>query len=96
MSTPWRNLMSDKYEEFKYHGGPFDRGGADSYYRRPRSPHKWPEGTMNGKRVGYGALTPAEREAYNAGYDENEARGDFKDWGYEPPESDDWEDPEDD
>ena len=21
------------------HGGPYDRGSADSYYRRPRNPH---------------------------------------------------------
>ena len=67
------------YEEYTYHGGPYDRGAADSYYHRPRSPHKYPNGTYNGPEVT--DLTPEELEAYNAGYDDNEANGDKKDWG---------------
>ncbi len=27
------------------HGGPYDRGSADSYYRRPRRPHFFTEAT---------------------------------------------------
>ena len=33
------------------HGGPYDRGGADSYYGRAKEPHFYPQGTYNGKRV---------------------------------------------
>jgi hypothetical protein len=68
------------YSQYKYHGGPFDRGACDSYYRRPPSPHKFPQGLM-GQRV---ELTdPEEIAAYWAGFDENEAAHDFKDWGRE-------------
>ncbi len=40
------------------HGSPFDRGSADSYYGRPRDPHKYPNGTGNAPRVN--ELTEAE------------------------------------
>jgi hypothetical protein len=57
------------------HGSPYDRGSADSYYRRPKFPHKWPEGTGNGEMV---ILTdPKEIEEYLLGYEENQ---DFKEW----------------
>lgn len=73
--------MTQNYDiaKYNYHGGPFDRGAADSYYRRPREPHFYPNGTYNGERVT--ALTPAEEAAYHAGYDYNESCGDHKDWG---------------
>jgi hypothetical protein len=58
------------------HGSLYDRGSADSYYGRPHSPHWWPEGTGNGKKIV--DLTPAEREEYMAGYDYNERCGDKK------------------
>lgn len=62
------------------HGNAFDRGSADSYYGRGRDPHMWPEGTYKGKRVDAKDMTPAQIEAYNAGYDYNEQFGDKKDW----------------
>jgi len=65
------------YEQ--YHGSPFDRGSADSYYHRPREPHKGGVGGNSGPRIE--RLKPAEVEAYHAGYDWNEAHGDKKDWG---------------
>ena len=65
------------YEQ--YHGSPFDRGSADSYYHRPREPHKGGVGGNSGPRIE--SLEPAELEAYYAGYDWNEAHGDKKDWG---------------
>jgi hypothetical protein len=71
--------MSNKYSQFEYHGGPYDRGSADAYYRRPRHPHKYPNGTYNGEEVT--DLTDEELEAYNAGYDDQVESGDFKDWG---------------
>lgn len=68
--------MSNKFEQYAYHGGPYDRGAADYYYWRPREPHKYPKGTYVGERVT--DLTEEEVEAYNAGYDECNDR---KDWG---------------
>ena len=62
----------------KLHGSLFDRGSADSYYGRPRSPHYYPEGTYNGPRVT--DLNEEEIAAYNAGYDYNEQYGDKKSW----------------
>jgi hypothetical protein len=63
-----------------WHGSPFDRGSADSYYSRPRTPHYWPEGTYKGKEVPKEKMTPAEIKAYNAGYDFNEELGDKKEY----------------
>ena len=62
-----------------YHGSPFDRGAADSYYGRARDPHYYPNGSYNGEPVVQ--LTTEELEAYNAGFDHNElVLRDFKDW----------------
>ena len=61
------------------HGSLFDRGSADSYYNRPRSPHWWPEGTGRGKQVV--DLTEAEVAEYMSGYEHNEQFGDKKNWG---------------
>ena len=69
-----------KYDD-GVHGSAYDRGSADSYYRRPRSPHFWPEGSYNGKKVEAKDMTPEQIDAYNEGFDDNEDNGDFKDWG---------------
>lgn len=63
------------------HGGPFDRGGADSWYMRPADPHYFKGATYASDRVGKADMTPEEIEAYNAGYAENEAAGMHKDYG---------------
>ena len=63
------------------HGGPFDRGSADSYYHRPRDPHFYVGGTGTSERVGKEQMTPEEIQAYLAGYQWNEQFGDKKDWG---------------
>jgi hypothetical protein len=60
------------------HGNPFDRGSADSYYGRPRQPHRGGVGGGSGPRTT--ELTADEQEAYHAGYDYNEATGDKKNW----------------
>jgi hypothetical protein len=60
------------------HGSPYDRGSADSYYRRPRQPHYYPQGTYRGDPVTN--LTPDQLEAYHAGYNHNEAEQNFKDY----------------
>jgi hypothetical protein len=62
------------------HGSPYDRGGADSYYRRPRDPHWWPDGTYIGRRFGSLRMTEDEIAEYNKGYDENEKIGHHKEW----------------
>lgn len=63
------------------HGGPFDRGAADSYYHRARRPHYFVGATYHGTEVKQGLMTKEEIAAYHAGYDYNEANGDKKDWG---------------
>ena len=60
------------------HGCLFDRGSADSYYGRPRSPHYGGVGGDSGKRVEQ--LTAEERAEYLTGYEYNERCGDKKDY----------------
>ncbi len=62
------------------HGGPYDRGSADSYYGRPRIPHYYAGATMQSPRIPERAMTPDEIEAYHAGYDDNEADSNHKEW----------------
>ncbi len=63
------------------HGGPFDRGAADFYYWRPRSPHYYKGGTAMSDKVEMKDMNPDEIAAYNAGYAFGEELGDRKDWG---------------
>jgi len=63
------------------HGGPYDRGGADSYYRRGFKPHYYSGGTMQSDEIPEVLMTKNELDAYQKGYDDNEELGDFKDWG---------------
>jgi hypothetical protein len=58
------------------HGGPFDRGSADSYYNRPRRPHYFTGGTYQSQEILLES-GPAY-DAYMAGYDFNEQYGDKK------------------
>lgn len=62
----------------KSHGSPWDRGGADSYYHRPKDPHYYPLGTGNGYKIT--ELTDAQVQEYLAGYEWNEKFGDKKQW----------------
>ena len=63
------------------HGSAYDRGGADSYYRRPYQPHYFIGGTYSSEKVPEALMTAEEIEAYKMGWDENEEAGNFKDWG---------------
>lgn len=63
------------------HGGPYDRGGADSYYGRGFNPHYYTGGSMQSDLIPEELMTKLEIEAYRAGYNDNEEAGDFKDWG---------------
>ena len=63
------------------HGSPYDRGGADSYYRRPFDPHWWPAGTYKGFRIEMPFMSAEQIEEYKKGFDQNESDQNFKDWG---------------
>ena len=62
------------------HGGAFDRGSADSYYRRQFRPHYYVGNTGQSEAVTETQMTAEEIAEYRAGYDYNESVGDFKDW----------------
>lgn len=64
----------------KRHGGAYDRGSADSYYRRGQRPHYFKGDTYNSEEVTEKDMTAAEIAAYYAGYYENERSGNFKDY----------------
>lgn len=63
------------------HGGPFDRGSADSYYGRAYKPHYYTGASYDSPEVTREQMSPEELEAYDAGYNWNEEFGDKKDWG---------------
>ena len=65
----------------KRHGGPYDRGSADSYYGRGRRPHYFLGATYSTPEVTEKDMTPDEIAAYDQGYRDNEEDGNFKDWG---------------
>ena len=62
------------------HGGPFDRGAADSYYGRGYNPHFYEGATNFSPRVELDNMTAEDIVAYTAGYRYNEKHGDKKDW----------------
>ena len=64
------------------YGSPYDRGSADSYYRRPVRPHYYrsTEG-FSAVRVEADGMSAEEIEAYKVGYRDNTLAADFKDWG---------------
>lgn len=62
------------------HGGPFDRGSADSWYNRLRAPHYFTGDTYKSTRLESEDMSESEIEAYHAGYDWNEEFGDKKEW----------------
>ena len=63
------------------HGGPFDRGSADSYYRRGFDPHYYIGATGNTPRIEEDDMTSDQIAQYYAGHRYNTEQGDFKDWG---------------
>lgn len=64
----------------KRHGGPYDRGAADSYYRRGFDPHYYTGGTYMTDKVEEKDMTKEEIAAYTAGYEDNERAGWYKEW----------------
>jgi len=68
----------EKYDQ--RHGGPFDRGSADSWYSRPFDPHYYSGDTGTSNRILAVMMTQDQLEAYAAGYEHNEKFGDKKSW----------------
>ena len=64
------------------HGGAYDRGSADAYYRRPARPHYYTQATYQSVRIGEDQMTPDEIADYYAGYDDAMEFGDHKEWSY--------------
>ena len=60
------------------HGGPFDRGSADSWYSRGVNPHYFVGGSYETERIV--ELTNEERKQYMAGYNYNEEFGGKKEY----------------
>ena len=73
-------MMEKEMPYDKRHGGPYDRGSADSYYRRPIQPHYYKANTYTSERVEEAQMTGEEIAAYMAGYRENKQEGNFKEW----------------
>ena len=77
------NLLREKIRDvaqYERHGGPYDRGSADSYYCRGQDPHYY-VGSTGSTRVTITDTNSEEYLAYLLGYLENENSGNFKDWG---------------
>jgi len=64
-----------KYD--RRHGGPYDRGSADAYYRRPCIPHYYVGNTGMSERIEREGMTEEEIEAYMAGYEEQDERKEY-------------------
>ena len=62
------------------HGSPYDRGQADSYYGREYQPHYFVGDSYNTHKIELAQMTAQEIVAYTAGYRDNEANGDKKEW----------------
>ena len=56
------------------HGSPYDRGSADSWYRRQPQAHYM----INGARIEEADMTAEQIAEYQAGYDDNEKQTDSR------------------
>lgn len=65
----------------KRHGGPYDRGSADAYYRRPYNPHYFKGPSYQSDIVEKADMTEEEIAAYSLGFADQINSGEFKDWG---------------
>jgi hypothetical protein len=68
--------QSGYYDE--RHGGPYDRGTADSWYNREYNPHYFVGDSYSSPRIEMAQMTVQEIVAYTAGYTNNEADGNHK------------------
>jgi len=72
------DTLGVKTEYDQRHGGAYDRGSADSYYRRAPRPHYFVGGTHMSPEVTEDQMTAEEIAAYWAGYEDNELSGNHK------------------
>ena len=70
----------DMDEIDKRHGGPYDRGSADSYYGRRRRPHYFKGGSYKTEEIPEYRMSKQQIAEYNLGFDENEASQNFKEY----------------
>ena len=62
------------------HGGPFDRGSADSWYSRGYNPHYYLGATAMSTKVEFQDMSSKEIDEYAAGYNYNEQYGGKKEY----------------
>jgi hypothetical protein len=62
------------------HGGAYDRGAADAYYRRAFQPHYFLGGSYMSPKVEGKDMTVAEHAAYYTGFYDQVASGEFKEY----------------
>lgn len=67
-------------DDLNRHGGPWDRGCADSWYSRPLDPHYFVGDTYNSDRVESDQMTQQQIDEYYAGHDYNERFGGKKEY----------------
>ena len=60
------------------HGGPYDRGSADAYYRRPYEPHYYRGATYSSTRVNQVDMTTEELIEYTEGWEDTHKQGIYK------------------
>jgi len=63
------------------HGSPYDRGSADSYYQRSFRPHYFVGDTHRSEEIQQSDMSLEECQEYIRGWQDNQASGNFKDWG---------------
>lgn len=72
-------MNAEKRKElYERHRSPYDRGSADSYYRRRYNPHYYDQ--LN-NLITKDDMCQEALDAYFAGFYNNQERGDFKDYG---------------
>jgi hypothetical protein len=68
-----------KRDPFTRHGGAYDRGSADSYYRRDIEPHYFTGATYSSVKINEVDMSAEEIAAYMQGYNDTEKSSDRKD-----------------
>lgn len=73
-------MIAEQIQYSTRHGGPYDRGSADSYYGRGYNPHYFVGDSYNSTRLELVDMSAEEITAYTAGYNDNEESGERKVW----------------
>lgn len=81
MVNTWSNTIEYNGKIYDTrHGGPFDRGSADSWYGRDIRPHFFTDATYQSDEIEERFMTKEQIEAYMAGYQYNEELGGKKEY----------------